>query len=48
MAKRFKRKLANNMRRIIAEYQALWLARNREGGLKDRVARFENVLKIYK
>jgi hypothetical protein len=33
--------LDNDMQRLIEEYQEVWLARNRPGGLADSVARFE-------
>lgn len=48
VARELKRKLVPDLRSIIKDYKALWLARNREGGLKDSVARFENILKVYK
>ncbi len=47
VAASLKRKLATDMKRIIKQYQTLWLARNREGGLKDSVARLENVMGLY-
>jgi hexosaminidase len=48
VARLLKRKLAADLRRIIKDYKALWLARNREGGLKDSAARLENVFQVYK
>jgi hypothetical protein len=47
VARPLRRKLAANMKRIIAEYRQLWLARNRAGGLPDSVARLEAVLELY-
>ncbi len=40
--------LAAEMEALIEEYRALWLARNRPGGLKDSIARFEAVLATYR
>ena len=39
--------LDQDMQQIIAEYQQLWLARNRPGGLPDSVARLENARADY-
>lgn len=39
--------LADDLRTIIAEYQRVWRSRNREGGLRDSVARFESLLTLY-
>jgi hypothetical protein len=41
------RELAADMRGIISEYRAIWLARNRPGGLVDSVARLESALADY-
>ena len=35
-----RRELAEDLRRLVAEYESVWLARNRPGGLSDSVARF--------
>ena len=40
--------LAKELEKIIPEYREIWLRRNREGGLKDSTADFDNLLKIYK
>jgi hypothetical protein len=40
--------LADDLEAIIPEYRALWLARNRPGGLNDSVARFEQALNDYR
>lgn len=37
---RAKRELAADLHRLVAEYESVWLARNRPGGLADSVARF--------
>ena len=37
---RGRRELSADLRRLIAEYESVWLARNRPGGLADSVARF--------
>jgi len=47
IARPLRRKLAANMQQIIADYVALWLARNRPGGLSDSVARLQAVLELY-
>ena len=39
--------MERDMREIIPEYQAVWLARAREGGLSDSVARFEAAAQDY-
>jgi len=39
--------LAKELEEIIAEFERLWLIRNRPGGLPDSVARFEKILKYY-
>ncbi|MGQ0601183.1 MAG: beta-N-acetylhexosaminidase [Anaerolineales bacterium] len=39
--------LKAELQRIIEDYRALWLARNRSGGLKDSVGRFEKALAEY-
>jgi hypothetical protein len=39
--------LARELQRLIADYRELWLARNRPGGLKESVARFERALADY-
>jgi hypothetical protein len=36
--------LKRELQSLIEDYRVLWLARNRPGGLKDSVARFENAL----
>ena len=41
------RKLASNLDQIIVDYEALWLARNRPGGLSDSVARLRAVRALY-
>ncbi|HOV49635.1 MAG TPA: glycoside hydrolase family 20 zincin-like fold domain-containing protein [Anaerolineae bacterium] len=40
--------LAAELETLIEEYRGLWLARNRPGGLKDSVARFEELLATYR
>ena len=40
--------LAAELETLIEEYRGLWLARNRPGGLKDSVARFEELLASYR
>jgi hypothetical protein len=40
--------LSEDMREIIREYERLWLARNRAGGLADSVARLEQVRARYR
>lgn len=42
-----KRTLARDLGRIIKEYRKLWHARNRPGGFKDSVARFEKLRRDY-
>ncbi|MCS6840414.1 MAG: family 20 glycosylhydrolase [Roseiflexus sp.] len=42
-----RRLLSDDMREIIREYERLWLARNRLGGLVDSVARLERVRARY-
>jgi hypothetical protein len=39
--------LKHELQTIIEDYRALWLARNRPGGLGDSVARFEAALADY-
>jgi len=39
--------LADDLRRIVAEYQGVWRQRNREGGLRDSVGRLERLLRLY-
>lgn len=46
-ARVLKRKLKIDLARIIKEYRQLWHARNRPGGFKDSVARFEKLQKEY-
>lgn len=41
------RELAQDMDEIIEEYRAVWLERNRPGGLADSVARFERAKRDY-
>jgi hypothetical protein len=40
--------LADDVREIVARHRALWLARNRPGGLADSVRRFEPLLDQYR
>lgn len=40
-------KLLEDIHEIVTEYQSIWLARNRPGGLKDSLARFEIARKDY-
>ncbi|MBI5876637.1 MAG: family 20 glycosylhydrolase [Chloroflexi bacterium] len=47
VARPLKRKLKRNMQDIIEEYRALWLERNRPGGLDDSAARLAAVLELY-
>ena len=47
VARGLKRKLRTDLKRILKEYERLWLARNREGGLKDSAARLEAIAKLY-
>jgi hexosaminidase len=47
VARPLKRRLAADLRRLLAEYDEIWLARNREGGLADSRARLEKVLSLY-
>ncbi|MBI5035696.1 MAG: family 20 glycosylhydrolase [Chloroflexi bacterium] len=42
-----KRELAHDLPRLIKEYHRLWHARNRPGGFKESVARFEKLRKDY-
>jgi hypothetical protein len=39
--------LSNDLERIIADYQQIWLSRNRPGGLKDSLSYFEIAMKDY-
>jgi hexosaminidase len=39
--------LARDMQEIITEYEKLWLARNRPGGLIDSVARLRRTMADY-
>ena len=39
--------LADDLGEFLEEYRALWLVRNRPGGLSDSIARFEQLLKEY-
>ncbi len=47
VARELKSKLRADLNDLLPEYRRLWLARNREGGLKDSVARLEAVRNIY-
>jgi hypothetical protein len=47
VARGLKRKLRTDLKRILKEYERLWLARNREGGLKDSAARLAAIAKLY-
>jgi hypothetical protein len=42
-----KKELAFDLAEIVDEYRALWLERNRPGGLEDSLARFENARRDY-
>jgi hypothetical protein len=42
-----RQQLAQDADRLIAEYREIWLARNREGGLKDSLARLEKMKQAY-
>ena len=42
-----RRLLDGDLREIIREYERLWLARNRHGGLRDSVARLEAARALY-
>jgi hypothetical protein len=42
-----RRALASELEEIMSEYQRLWLARNRPGGLADSVGRMERLLAMY-
>jgi hypothetical protein len=46
-ARPLKRRLASDMKQLLGEYDEIWLARNREGGLADSRARLEQVLNLY-
>jgi hypothetical protein len=39
--------LAAELSGIVAEYERIWRQRNREGGLRDSVGRFERLLRFY-
>ena len=39
--------LANDLEELLVEFKSLWLARNRPGGLKDSLERFEIALVDY-
>ena len=39
--------LAEDMRAILSEYRALWLARSRPGGLENSAACFEQIIQEY-
>jgi len=47
MPKEFRSGLAKELDEIIEEYKDLWLQRNRIGGLKDSVKRFERLKEAY-
>jgi hypothetical protein len=40
--------LDRELQEIITVHEQLWLARNRPGGLKDSVARFEVARQVYR
>jgi hexosaminidase len=40
--------LADDLSRLVEEYRRVWRLRNREGGLKDSVGRFERLLALYR
>lgn len=42
-----RRQLADEIKPIIAEYQRLWLARSRPGGLPESVGRMQHLLDLY-
>lgn len=42
-----KTQLASNFDSMVADFRAVWLARNREGGLEDSVARLNNARELY-
>jgi len=46
-ASKAKLELGIDLAEIMTEYRALWLERNRPGGLEDSLARFENARKDY-
>lgn len=46
-ARTLKRKLKIDLARIVKEYRQLWHARNRPGGFRDSVARFEKLRQEY-
>ena len=39
--------LAADLSRIVADYERVWRQRNREGGLRDSVSRFNTLLRLY-
>lgn len=39
--------LANDLNQILESYQEIWLKRNREGGLKDSIKGFHEILALY-
>ncbi len=43
-----RRALVSELEGIVAEYQRLWLSRNRPGGLADSVGRMERLLTLYR
>jgi len=42
-----RKELAQDLKRLLAEHQRLWLLRSRQGGLTDSVAGMEKLLKAY-
>ena len=42
-----RRRLAEELAPMIAEYRTLWLLRNRPGGLDDSAARLDRLLGLY-
>ncbi|WP_084362906.1 beta-N-acetylhexosaminidase [Roseivirga echinicomitans] len=43
-----RKELSEELALLIAQHKALWLVRNREGGLKDSAAKLEDILEFYK
>jgi len=46
LAKDVRARLAEELEALLPEYRQLWLARNRSGGLKDSVGRFESLVAL--
>jgi hexosaminidase len=47
VARPLARKLRGDLKRLMGEYEHVWLARNRPGGLTDSVARLEKIMDLY-